>query len=107
MHNFILMLVQYFSSKADKIYGVICGLFMYVYSLFTVDFIVRMNISLTWKYCLSTFLGLSYIFIGAMVGVAGKNFYTWMEPKVLKFSKELIFKLKNKGNGKRNNSKAA
>lgn len=107
MYNFIHMLVQYFSTKTDKVYGAVCGVFMYVYSLFTVDFIVKMNISLTWKYCLSTFLGLSYIFIGAMVGVAGKNFYTWVEPKILKFSKGLIVKIKHKHHGKRNNGKAA
>lgn len=107
MHNFIHMVIQYFSSKADKVYGIIGGFFMYMYSLFNVDFIIKLNISFTWKYFLSTFLGLTYVFIGAMVGVAGKNFYSWAEPKVLKFSKGLIIKIKGKKHGKKSNKKAA
>lgn len=107
MYNVFNMVIQYFHSKEDKAFAAMGAIAMYFHNFFTIDWIIRINASFTWQYFLSTFLWIVSLFVGAMVGVAGKNFYQWMEPKLLKFSKAQIVKFKNRKHAKKNNQRAA
>lgn len=99
MHNIVSMLIHYFTTKEDKVLAAIGGFFMYIHTLFVLE------LSFTWQYFLSSFLGIFWIFLGAMATVAGKKFYTWGEPKVIKFSKTITIKFRSYG--KKNNKRSA